>query len=54
MVYKNSNNTQSALVKLVVEEMYKLDSCCYLRSTYIVLGNSNIYIFKPNKIWYKL
>lgn len=57
MIYKNGDNTQSALVELVVEtveEVDELDTYYYPGSTCIVLENSSVYMLGPDKTWHEL
>lgn len=56
-IYKNGDNTQSALVELVadfVADIDSLDTSYYPGSTCLVTENSSVYMLGPDKAWHEL
>lgn len=57
MIYKNGDNTQSAVVEIVVntvEEVEELETKYSPGSTCIVLENSSVYMLGADKTWHEL
>lgn len=56
-IYKNGDNTQSALVELVadfVADIDSLDTSYFPGSTCLVTENSSVYMLGPDKAWHEL
>lgn len=56
-IYKNGDNTQSALVELVadtVTDIDSLDTSYHPGSTCLVTENSSVYMLSPDGVWREL
>ena len=56
-IYKNGDNTQSALVELVadtVADIDSLDTSYFPGSTCIVTEDSSVYMLGVDKVWHEL
>ena len=57
MIYKNGDNTQSAVVEIVVDtvaEVEELETKYSPGSACIVLENSSVYMLGTDKTWHEL
>lgn len=57
MIYKNGDNTQSAVVEIVVDtvaDVEELETKYSPGSTCIVLENSSVYMLGADKTWHEL
>lgn len=56
-IYKNGDNTNSALVELVADtpaDIADLDTSYYPGSTCLVTSTSSVYMLSPDGVWYEL